>query len=213
MLVTNPLGPWNKGSWGSVINVKKQSSPAPFSLWGHMVLCTHWHPEPPTTRVGQCSRPQGAILEHHVPVGWVSGFRHNGVHSPRGVLGVCLQGHILAFLVDVDPHGVCGELSGVCAHLRVLQGLSCHAALAALASCTVRAWVTSAYPALPSFNPLCGLQQPTAPALSMQKRVPCYGTDLPTPVGPEGPAHTTQPLFCSVMLTWWHMPGIPAFWS
>lgn len=185
MLLTNPLGPWNKGSWGSVINVKKQSPAAPFSLWGHMVLCTHWHPEPPMTRVDEHSRPQGAILEPHVPEGWVSGFLCSVVHSPCGVLGVCLQGHILAFLVDVDPHGMCGELSGVCAHLGVLQGLSGHAALAALANCTVRERDTSACPALPSFNPpLCGLQQPTAPALSMHNRVPCYGTDLSHSRGP-----------------------------
>lgn len=69
-LLNNPLGPWNKGDRGSVINVK--SPPAPFSLRGPVHSLASG-----TTcdKVDEPSRPLGAVLEYHVPAGWVSGFQ------------------------------------------------------------------------------------------------------------------------------------------
>lgn len=64
------------------------------------------------------------------PVQWFAPLS-SLAHSPLRVLGIRLQDHVLALLVDVNAHGVCGEPDGVCAQLRVLQDITDHAAFAA----------------------------------------------------------------------------------
>lgn len=83
-------------------------------------------------------------------------------HSPLGVLGIRLQGHVLALLVDVNTHGMRGELDRVCAHLWVLQVLTDHApAFAAFAP--LNGWMGRRE----EFNPTQSSSAPSFPAPSL----------------------------------------------
>lgn len=96
----------------------------------HPLMFCHMDHAPPQGNPPR--HPRFDQLGSSAPCHWL--FLHSRLaHSPLRILGVWLQDHILALLVDVDTHGVRGEPDGVCAHLWVLQGIADHTAFAAFA--------------------------------------------------------------------------------
>ena len=125
--------PENKKSWGRYqLPPTPQSVLSPPGPWRVSVLESSGPPPPELLVLAQPVVAPDVVFPEQPPVLpglgvqllQLLGGAHIHLEQPLGVLGIQLQDHILALLVDVDTHGVRCEPDWVCTHLGVLQGLS-----------------------------------------------------------------------------------------